>query len=164
MRALRIIRYVLWGTVAILGLFFGYQHFLAEPEAPQPQTLRMLPFAPPLPQIDYTAQLWTVVNFFASWCIPCRAEHPQLVNLARNHVVVGIAWKDQPTEAKVFLNEFGSPFIKVLHDPNGDLSRSWHIDGIPATFVVDAQGQIRYRRLGVLLEKHLTQINNLIAQ
>ena len=94
-----------------------------------------------------------------------RAEHPQLVKLAQDdHVVVGIAWKDQPTEAKAFLTEFRSPFVEGLHDPNGDLSRSWRIDGIPATFIVDAQGQIRYRRLGVLLEEHLAQINNLIVQ
>lgn len=161
---LRIIRYILWLAIAILGLFLGYQSFSSKQSAPPPvAALSLDKFAPPLQGVDYKAQNWTVVNFFASWCVPCRAEHPLLQEIAEKTAVIGVAWKDTPKDTENFLQELGNPYQQVIADPEGVQNRLWRIEGIPATFVIDAEGKVRYRRIGPLLSQHLGQIQKIMV-
>ncbi|HJW40815.1 MAG TPA: DsbE family thiol:disulfide interchange protein [Rhizomicrobium sp.] len=89
----------------------------------------------------------TLVNLFASWCIPCREEAPQLAQLARARGIrlIGVAYKDKPQAARAFLNEFGNPFERVGLDADGRAGIEWGISGVPETFVVDRHGIVRGR-------------------
>lgn len=92
----------------------------------------------------------TVVNVFASWCIPCRDEHPLLVELKERTGVrlFGINQKDAPENARAFLDELGNPYDAIGADSNGRVSIDWGVYGVPETFVVDAQGIIRFKHIG----------------
>jgi cytochrome c biogenesis protein CcmG/thiol:disulfide interchange protein DsbE len=84
-----------------------------------------------------------LVNLFASWCTPCRAEHPQLMALrARGVEIVGVAYKDRPAATAAFLNELGNPFSAVGLDPNGRFALELGTTGVPETFVISADGRI----------------------
>jgi cytochrome c biogenesis protein CcmG, thiol:disulfide interchange protein DsbE len=97
----------------------------------------------------------TLVNFFASWCTPCRAEHPTLMRLAASQkaVLVGVAYKDDPAASKKFLAELGNPFAQVGVDRAGSTGIEFGLTGVPETFVVDAKGIVRYRQVGPLTER-----------
>jgi cytochrome c biogenesis protein CcmG/thiol:disulfide interchange protein DsbE len=92
----------------------------------------------------------TVVNVFASWCIPCRDEHPLLVTLKdRSDVrLFGINQKDAPENARAFLGELGNPYDAIGADNNGRVSIDWGVYGVPETFVVDANGVIAFKHVG----------------
>jgi cytochrome c biogenesis protein CcmG/thiol:disulfide interchange protein DsbE len=92
----------------------------------------------------------TVVNVFASWCIPCRAEHPLLVALKAETGVklLGINQKDAPQNANAFLTELGNPYDAIGVDANGRVSIDWGVYGVPETFIVDANGIIRAKHIG----------------
>jgi cytochrome c biogenesis protein CcmG/thiol:disulfide interchange protein DsbE len=94
----------------------------------------------------------TVVNVFASWCIPCRAEHPVLEALkAKTGVALfGINQKDTPDQAAAFLAELGNPYDAVGADRDGRTSIDWGVYGVPETFIVDAKGVIRFKHTGPL--------------
>lgn len=94
----------------------------------------------------------TVVNVFASWCIPCRDEHPILVALKSQTGVAlyGINQKDAPENAKAFLDELGNPYDAIGADANGRVSIDWGVYGVPETFVVDAKGIITFKHVGPL--------------
>ena len=90
----------------------------------------------------------SLVNVWASWCPPCRVEHPLLMRLAKEGVTIfGINYKDRPAAAKAFLSELGNPFKSLGADRNGRAAIDWGIYGYPETFVVDRAGQIRYRHV-----------------
>ena len=99
----------------------------------------------------------SVVNVFASWCVPCRAEHPSLAELAQEHgaPVIGLNWKDKPEDARAFLNELGDPYERIGSDPSGRAGIDWGVYGVPETYVLDAQGRIRYRHVGPLSEEDI---------
>ncbi len=92
----------------------------------------------------------TLVNVFASWCIPCRQEHPILQELAKDKriTVVGINYKDKPDNALRFLGELGNPFAAIGVDPNGKAAIDWGVYGIPESYLVGADGTIRYKKVG----------------
>jgi len=92
----------------------------------------------------------TVVNVFASWCGPCRIEHPQLIALQKDGRVrlVGINYKDVPANAVRFLDELGNPYAAIGVDTTGRAAIDWGVYGVPETFVVDADGIIRYKHIG----------------
>lgn len=92
----------------------------------------------------------TVVNVFASWCIPCRDEHPVLMELLRRTGVrlLGINQKDAPENARAFLTELGNPYDSVGADRDGRASIDWGVYGVPETFIVNAAGIITYKHIG----------------
>jgi len=92
----------------------------------------------------------TLVNFFASWCVPCRVEHPILIELVERDGVrlVGINYKNEPEEARAWLAELGNPYAQIGADTSGRAGIEWGVYGLPETFVIDKQGRIRYRHVG----------------
>lgn len=96
----------------------------------------------------------TLVNFWGSWCPPCRAEHPFLMSLAGNSAfqLVGVNYKDSADNAKRFLGSFGNPFRQIGFDSNGRAAIDWGVYGPPETFVLDKNGLILYRFVGPMNE------------
>jgi cytochrome c biogenesis protein CcmG/thiol:disulfide interchange protein DsbE len=106
---------------------------------------------PGLKRADLDGEV-TVVNVFASWCGPCRIEHPVLSALARDDRfrVVGIDYKDQPANALRFLTELGNPYAAIGVDQRGRTGIDWGVYGVPETFVVDRGGIVRVKFIGPL--------------
>ena len=109
---------------------------------------------------DLTSDKVTLVNFFASWCGPCRYEHPLLTELAALPTVrvLGIAYNDKPEKTKAFLDELGNPYAMVGADTQGRTALDFGITGVPETFVIDRQGVIRFRYVGPLNEVDIEKI------
>lgn len=107
---------------------------------------------PGLSDADLKAGRVTIVNVWASWCGPCRQEHPLLMELARDPSVrvVGIAYKDNSENARRFLGALGNPFAAVGIDPNGRAAIDWGVYGVPETFLVGPDGTIRHKQIGPL--------------
>ena len=107
-----------------------------------------------VPGLDETTLVGqvTLVNLFASWCLPCKAEHPLLVDLTKRDdlLVVGINWKDKPDAAAAFLARLGNPYDAIGTDENGRAGIEWGISGVPESFLVDRDGVVRYRWVGPL--------------
>lgn len=94
-----------------------------------------------------------LVNVFASWCAPCRLEHPQLMRLKDQGVsIVGVAYKDDPAATAVFLTELGDPYRVVLADREGRAGLDLGVSGVPETFAVDAFGNIVAKSSGPLID------------
>ncbi|MDQ1154742.1 DsbE family thiol:disulfide interchange protein [Brevundimonas sp. SORGH_AS_0993] len=103
-----------------------------------------------------------LVNVFASWCAPCRIEHPRLLALKeRGIAVVGVAYKDEPVATRAFLDEMGDPYAMVLVDHDGRAGLDLGISGVPETFAVDAMGRITAKQSGPLLND--ADIERLVA-
>jgi cytochrome c biogenesis protein CcmG/thiol:disulfide interchange protein DsbE len=96
-----------------------------------------------------------VINFFASWCVPCRIEHPVLMRLAHDdHVpIYGIAYKDKPEDAGRLLAQFGDPYEVTGMDLDGQVGLDFGVYGVPETYVLDKTGTIRMRFVGPLTEE-----------
>ena len=94
-----------------------------------------------------------LINFLASWCAPCRVEHPQLMALkARGVTVVGVAYKDEPARSQAFLAELGDPFAVKLADRDGRAGIEFGVTGVPETFLVGADGVILAKHSGPLTD------------
>lgn len=98
-----------------------------------------------------------VVNFWASWCVPCVQEHPLLLALKERTGVplYGVNHKDNPAAARRFLGRYGNPFAAVGADSNGRAAIEWGVYGMPETFVVDGRGVIVYKHVGPLSPESL---------
>jgi cytochrome c biogenesis protein CcmG, thiol:disulfide interchange protein DsbE len=99
----------------------------------------------------------TLLNVWASWCMPCHDEAPLLMALAQDprFRIVGINYKDAPDNARRFLGRHGNPFAAVGADANGRASIEWGVYGVPETFVVDAQGRIAFKLVGPITPDNL---------
>lgn len=111
-----------------------------------------------LSRADLNGQV-TVVNVFASWCIPCLAEHPLMTRLSKDPRVrvVGINYKDKAADARAWLERHGNPYDRIGADTNGRAGIAWGITGVPETFVVGPDGVIRYHYRGPLTPEILDQ-------
>ncbi len=98
-----------------------------------------------------------LVNIFASWCVPCRAEHPLITELAGVVPVYGINYKDKAPDALAWLKELGDPYTKIGADSDGRGAIEFGAYGIPETFVVGADGTIVYRVVGVITRATMDQ-------
>jgi len=108
----------------------------------------------------------TVVNVWASWCAPCREEHPLLMDLARDPSirVVGINYKDTPENARRFLGALGNPFAAVGVDTNGRTAIDWGVYGVPETFVIGPDGTIRHKQIGPLTPESMPGFRAVLRQ
>ncbi len=91
-----------------------------------------------------------LVNVFASWCIPCKIEHPVLMRYAARKVtpLYGINYKDRKTDAVAWLKQLGDPYQRIGQDLSGRVGIEWGVYGVPETYVIDREGRIRYRHVG----------------
>lgn len=124
---------------------------------------------PGLTNADFEGQV-TAVNVFASWCGPCRQEHPFLERLAEVEglQMAAINYKDPTENARRFLASFGNPFDRVGTDDDGRAGIEWGVTGVPETFLIDRKGTIRYKLFGPLTEENyqgfLAEIRKLQAE
>lgn len=102
----------------------------------------------------------TLVNVWASWCVPCHDEAPLLDVLAKDtrFQIVGINYKDKPDNARRFIGRYGNPFVAVGSDPNGRAAIDWGVYGVPETFVVGKDGRITYKLVGPITEQNLVAV------
>jgi cytochrome c biogenesis protein CcmG/thiol:disulfide interchange protein DsbE len=99
----------------------------------------------------------SVVNVFASWCVPCRIEHPQITRLAGLKVATlyGLNFKDEPKAALKWLKQLGNPYAAIGADTKGRAAIDWGVYGIPETFIIDNGGVIRYKYVGPITARRL---------
>lgn len=119
-----------------------------------------------LGRADFLGKPW-LLNVWGSWCVNCRDEHPQLLALARSGriAIVGYNYKDEPAEAQRWLQSYGSPYTTVLADEEGRAALDFGIYGAPETFLVDAQGIVRWKHIGPISDEVLQQeLEPLFAQ
>lgn len=172
-RAWRFLPVVLFGALAALFLIGLY----GRPPATVPSALIGKPapafvLAPiaelkgsdgkPVPGLslaDLRGNGVTVVNVFASWCAPCRDEHPQLLALSGTGVrLVGINYKDDPENARRFLGSLGNPYSAVGADASGRTAVDWGVYGVPESFVVDNSGVVRFKQIGPISPELLASV------
>ncbi len=107
---------------------------------------------------DLRGQVW-MLNVWASWCTACQLEHPVLMDFARSGVlpVYGLNYKDAPEPARGWLARHGNPYQASLSDPEGSAGMDWGVYGVPETFIVDAQGVVRFKHTGPLTPEVLRE-------
>ena len=107
-----------------------------------------------------------LVNFFATWCKPCRDEHIYIKRFSNEKEikVIGINYKDNPKKAIQWLKELGNPYTDVAVDKSGRIAIDWGVYGIPETFIVNSRGIIKYRHVGPVTKKIYKKINLIINE
>lgn len=155
-------RWVIWLPLVLFGAFVALVvGGLLRPADP---TVRSTLVGKPLPSFHLPAALESrpgldsrtladgkvhLINIFASWCVPCRVEAPQLAILARAGVPIeGIAVRDDPAQLAAFLQDVGNPYHSVARDDDGQVQLAIGSSGVPETYVIDGQGVIRYQHVG----------------
>jgi len=105
-----------------------------------------------------------LVNFFATWCVPCREEHVFIKRFSNEKGirVIGINYKDKPKNTIKWLKNLGNPYSDVPMDKNGRIAIDWGVYGIPETFVVNSKGIIKYRHVGPITKKIFKKINLIV--
>ena len=125
----------------------------APPITPEP----LAGFAPVTPEMIGSGEV-TLVNFWASWCPPCRAEHPRLLEMATGGTpILGVNFKDQAGNAAGYLTEDGNPFVGVAFDPQGRTAIDWGVTAPPETFILDGAGKVLFRFAGPLVGSDFEQ-------
>jgi cytochrome c biogenesis protein CcmG/thiol:disulfide interchange protein DsbE len=154
-------RRLLYALPILLLVLFGWLAWRGLAPDRDPHVLPSALIGKPVPQFDLppldpaaqklaTADVAghvAVINFFASWCLPCKAEHPLLFDLGKNYgvPVYGVAFKDRPADTAAYIQEMGSPYAKIGLDESGRTGLDFGLMGVPETFIVDKAGIVRYR-------------------
>lgn len=156
----RIFPMTLLGCVALFVAVAGF--FLTKPDF-NPSSIPSALIAQPVPEFDLEpvpgtgtpglstedlkGQGLTLVNVFASWCGPCRAEHPILTRISEQQKlrIVGLNYKDTPENAAAWLDELGNPYARIGSDITGRAGIDWGVTGVPETFIVSNDGVVLHR-------------------
>lgn len=152
--------------VAVAGLFLGGMFhgqgeelpsaLEGQAAAPVPETA--FPGTPGFTAEDLRDGEVKLVNFWASWCAPCRVEHPHLMALAERGIpVYGVNYKDSAANAAAFLEELGSPYAALVADQNGRGALEWGVYGVPETYVIAGDGTILGRMAGPVTGRSIAQ-------
>jgi len=150
-------------TLAILAGFFGWS-LLSGRDPASIGSVMVGRAAPTLPQALGEGLIKSgkpvLVNFFASWCAPCLAEHPMFERLKSREgaTIIGIAWKDKPEATNAWLARLGNPFSRLGFDQDGKIALDWGLSGVPETYLIDAQGIVRLHFRGPITERDLGTI------
>ena len=112
----------------------------------------------------FEEDIFYIVNIWASWCVPCRTEHPLLMKLSKNQSVklVGLNYKDNLNNAKDFINEFGNPYSQIIIDNDGTLSIEFGAYGVPETFIIDRHKKIIKKFVGPINQEIVDKIKLII--
>ncbi|MGJ8626645.1 MAG: DsbE family thiol:disulfide interchange protein [Sulfitobacter sp.] len=142
-------------TFAAVGMFRdnpdGLPSTLVGQAAPALPEKTLSNFPAPAPDALSSGEV-TLVNFWASWCPPCRAEHPKLLQMqAEGVAIVGINFKDTESAATKYLRDDGNPFVGVGFDPQGRTAINWGVTAPPETFIVGPDGTVLFRYAGPLV-------------
>ncbi len=105
-----------------------------------------------------------IVNFFASWCPPCKIEHNQLLELSKKIPVYGIAKKNTHDDLSKWFENNGNPYTRVGMDTNGEASIEWGVYGLPETFIIDKGGIVKYKHVGPLMKRDQEHIEKIIKK
>lgn len=159
----------IWTRILPILLFLGLMAFLAFGLKRDPRVLpselidRQMPeFAlselhipeATVSDLDFRGHV-SLVNVFGSWCAACVVEHPKLVQLSQREdfQLIGINWRDDRTAAVAWLERFGDPYDRIAFDPDSELAIDLGVTGAPETFVVDADGRVRYKYVGIITDE-----------
>ncbi|WP_126172466.1 DsbE family thiol:disulfide interchange protein [Altericroceibacterium xinjiangense] len=164
---MRSVRLFLWGLVILFAAVFAL--FALQLSRPKDDLVRSALIGKPVPEFALKPAVGThpglstadlrdgqpkLLNVFASWCVPCAAEAPQLAALEQQGAdIVAIAIRDRPEDVSAFLDRYGDPFSRIGADDVSKVQLALGSSGVPETFVVDGQGIIRYQHIGELHDK-----------
>lgn len=162
------------GLVAMIGLLaWGLLREKPDPDAVmlgQPASTRPAPdlkapgTARSIAEVAASEGQPILVNFWATWCLPCEAEHPVLVAASQRGVrLVGVLYKDDADRAAQWLQQRGDPFTTLLADPTGQVMLDMGLRGVPETFVVSPEGRVLARHTGALAEADLARLEAVAA-
>jgi len=107
---------------------------------------------------DMKGKVW-LLNVWASWCTACEQEHPLFMDLSRRNIVpiYGMDYKDKPEDGKAWLRRHGNPYTLIVSDAEGRVGIDYGVYGVPETFLIDKQGIIRYKHIGVVKKSDLDE-------
>jgi cytochrome c biogenesis protein CcmG/thiol:disulfide interchange protein DsbE len=162
----------LWVPLALFAFFAGLAGYMLTQEKDQFVESTMI--GQPLPAFalepafaglpgastgDFTGGRPRLLNIWASWCLPCIAEAPQLEALkAQGAEIIGIAIRDRPEDVANFLGRHGNPYARIGSDPISEVQLAIGSSGVPETFVIDAKGVIRYQHIGDIRESDVPKL------
>lgn len=159
-------RLALWVPLALFAFFAGLAAYMLTQEKDQfvestmiGEPLPAFSLAPAFPGLpgasraDFAGGKPRLLNIWASWCLPCIAEAPQLEALkAQGAEIIGIAIRDRPEDVAAFLDRHGNPYSRIGSDPISEVQLALGSSGVPETFVIDGEGVIRYQHIGDIRE------------
>lgn len=149
------------------ALILAFFVLLTQPDS-APETAMAKP-VPQLALLDHAGKAiklpegqWILVNFFASWCVPCVIEHPQLMELQKELPIVGISYRDKFENMKAMLKSRGNPYALIAEDISGVAAMAFGISGVPETFLISPTGQIVWHMAGPIMAGDMGEIKEVI--
>ena len=171
-------RWLLWLPLVLFGLFFAAvavglmmpkDNIIESKMVGKPMPAFALPAAieqrPALGRDDLNQGKPTLLNIFASWCVPCIAEAPQLLALQQAGVEINaIASRDTPEDVANFLNRWGNPYSRIGSDTTSKVQLAIGSSGVPETFVIDGKGIIVYQHIGEIRQEDVPKLLDLLRE